>query len=202
VSFHVQDSVESLFGDVDLDVDAVGQTADLQIGWWEVCLESGRYIASDLRISGVFALALTDPDVVAGIAEGVSTTLLVEARILAGLGFGTAIFVVGALIVGFAFRSGWRNAVAVAVESVIEFCRTDAIASFVDDQSFLQSADTAATLVDFEAFLFRTRYAFVVVVQSGPGWADALTVGSRYEALVGPTRHFVALNRRVSLIAW
>ena len=145
--------------------------------------------ACDFRISAVLRDALTSGDVVGGVTESVDAALLVQARILTSFSFGVAEFVVGTLVVRFAFGSRWRDAVTAAVESVTEFYWTHAVAAFVYDETFLEGADAVAALVYFQTFLFETRNTFVVVVEGRVGRAFAFTVGSGDETFVGPTRH-------------
>lgn len=135
------------------------------------------------------------------IAQRIHTAFISVARVLAGLRFLVAISPVRAIIVRLAFRFGDQNAVALCCELVAVIFRTDAAATFVDDETTLDGADTVTRLVDLESAMNLADDAFFVDVEGSSWWADASSVIIR--DLVRWTQGaLVALDGSVALVAW
>lgn len=85
VALHIEHSIETRFGNVDLHLNTIGQTTDHHVGSREVGTEVG-VVAVQLRITSVSSNALALGAVVDGITEGIYSAHLGETRIFAGLG--------------------------------------------------------------------------------------------------------------------
>lgn len=99
MSLYIEHAVEARFGDVNLHLDSIGQTADHHVGSWEIGTEVG-VIAIQFWIACVASNALTLGTMIHRIAEGVDATRLGQARILTGLGLRIAESIICTLLVG------------------------------------------------------------------------------------------------------
>lgn len=86
---------------------------------------------------------------VGSITQGVYSTFLCGAWVVTGFRGWVTEFVVGTVVVVFAFGSGYRYAVSIVVKTVSEFDGTDTIATFVNDKTSFKSADASASFIDF-----------------------------------------------------
>lgn len=121
---------------------------------------------------------------IGGIAESMRTAPLRVARIVARFRSKVAVLVVRALIVVFALGTRHWDAVATYVQAISVFDRTDAVAALVYDHTTLESAHTAAALVDLQPLLGLAEDAFVVFVECRVRWAFAFSIRPYYVSLI------------------
>lgn len=201
VSLDIQYAVETGLGYMDLHLYSISQATDNHIGAWEVRTEVG-VIAVQLGITRVAGDALALGTMVHSITEGIHTTRLGQAGILAGLCFRIAEAIVRTLFIGDAFGLLNGHAFTQWCQTIAQVNGTCTATTFIDYHAALQGAHAMAAFIDSIALFHQARCAVLVDVESAARWAHALAIDIAHKALLDDTqRALVALHGCIARVA-